>query len=45
VPDPERVITRFGAEFEKLVLTTLMSPWPREGELDPSVAAQSVGAA
>ncbi|MET0440883.1 MAG: wax ester/triacylglycerol synthase family O-acyltransferase [Casimicrobiaceae bacterium] len=43
-PDPERVIARFSAEFEKLVLTTLMSPWPREGELDPSVAAESVGA-
>ena len=37
-PDPERVIARFGAEFEKLVLTTLMAPWPRDGELDPSVA-------
>ena len=24
-PDPERVIARFGAEFEKLVLTTLMA--------------------
>ena len=44
-PDPERVIARFGAEFEKLVLTTLMSPWPREGELDPAVAAAAVGAA
>ena len=44
-PDPERVIARFSAEFEKLVLTTLMSPWPREGELDPSVAAEAVGAA
>ena len=44
-PDPERVIARFGAEFEKLVLTTLMSPWPREGELDPLVAAEAVGAA
>jgi diacylglycerol O-acyltransferase / wax synthase len=44
-PDPERVIARFGAEFEKLVLTTLMSPWPREGALDPRVAAEAVGAA
>jgi diacylglycerol O-acyltransferase / wax synthase len=42
-PDPERVIARFGAEFEKLVLTTLMSPWPREGELDPALAAEAVG--
>ncbi len=44
-PDPERVSARFGAEFEKLVLTTLMSPWPRDGDLDPVVAAESVGAA
>ena len=43
-PDPERVIARFHAEFEKLVLTTLMSPWPRDGELDPAVAASAVGA-
>jgi diacylglycerol O-acyltransferase / wax synthase len=42
-PDPERVIARFGAEFEKLVLTTLMSPWPRVGELDPALAAEAVG--
>jgi WS/DGAT/MGAT family acyltransferase len=27
-PDPERVIERFGPEFEKLVLATLMAPWP-----------------
>jgi len=44
-PDPERVIARFGDEFEKLVLTTLMSPWPREGALDPDIAAAAVGAA
>ncbi|MEO5766671.1 MAG: wax ester/triacylglycerol synthase family O-acyltransferase [Casimicrobiaceae bacterium] len=43
-PDPERVIARFGSEFEKLVLTTLMSPWPREGALDPEDAAAAVGA-
>jgi diacylglycerol O-acyltransferase / wax synthase len=41
-PDPKRLTARFGAEFEKLVLTTLMSPWPRDGELDPEIAAQSV---
>jgi WS/DGAT/MGAT family acyltransferase len=44
LPDPENVIARFGTEFEKLVLTTLMSPWPRDGELDPRVAAEVVGA-
>ena len=38
-PDPERVIARFQPEFEKLVLTTLLAPWPRRGDLDPEVAA------
>ncbi len=41
-PDPERVIARFGPEFERLALTTLLSPWPREGDLDPEVAAAMV---
>lgn len=44
-PDPEHIIARFGPEFEKLLLTTLLAPWPREGELDPAVAERSVGAA
>ena len=43
-PDPEAVIDRFAGEFEKLVLTTLMSPWPREGDLDPQVAERAVSA-
>jgi WS/DGAT/MGAT family acyltransferase len=43
-PDPEAVIAGFAVEFEKLVLTTLMAPWPREGDLDPGLAAQAVGA-
>ena len=34
-PDPERLIERFPAQFEQLVLATLMSPWPRDGDLDP----------
>jgi len=42
-PDPERVIERFPAQFEQLVLATLMSPWPRDGELDPAVAAAAAG--
>ncbi len=42
-PDPERVIERFPAQFEQLVLATLMSPWPRDGELDPAVAALAAG--
>ncbi len=29
-PDPERVIQNFAQEFEKLVLATLMAPWPWE---------------
>ena len=42
VPDPERVVERFAGEFEKLVLTALLSPWPAEGDLDPEVAARAV---
>ena len=38
-PDPENVIAHFAPEFEKLVLTTLMAPWPWEGDLDPALAA------
>ena len=41
-PDPERLIARFGGEFEKLVLATLLSPWPRDGDLDPDVAERAV---
>ena len=44
-PDPEHVIARFGPEFEKLVLTTLLAPWPREGELDPELAQRVVAGA
>ena len=36
-PDPHRVIEQFVPEFEKLVLATLMSPWPWE---QPPSAAQ-----
>jgi len=43
-PDPQHVSDRFGAEFEKLVLISLMAPWPREGDLDPEVAAMVAGA-
>ncbi len=41
-PDPGRVIAGFGPEFERLVLTTLLSPWPRDGDLDPDIAAAAV---
>jgi WS/DGAT/MGAT family acyltransferase len=43
-PDPGRVIARFGPEFEKLVLATLLAPWPRSGDLDPAVVARAVTA-
>ncbi|HYR00373.1 MAG TPA: wax ester/triacylglycerol synthase family O-acyltransferase [Casimicrobiaceae bacterium] len=41
-PDPEHIIARFGPEFEKLLLTTLLAPWPRDGELDPALAERIV---
>ena len=41
-PDPERIIARFAPEFEKLVLTTLLCPWPDDGDLDPAFAASVV---
>ena len=43
-PDPEHVIAQVGPEFEKLLLTTLLAPWPRQGDLDPAVAAMAVRA-
>jgi WS/DGAT/MGAT family acyltransferase len=36
-PDPDRVIERFAPEFEKLVLATLLSPWPWD---EPPSAAE-----
>jgi len=41
-PDPDRISERFASEFEKLVLTTLMAPWPRIGDLDPADAEAAV---
>jgi diacylglycerol O-acyltransferase len=41
-PDPGHVIAHFGPEFEKLLLTTLLAPWPRRGDLDPELAAAAV---
>jgi WS/DGAT/MGAT family acyltransferase len=43
-PDPARIAEGFAEQFEQLVLITLMSPWPREGDLDPEVAARAVTA-
>ena len=42
-PDPGEISKRFGPELEKLLLATLLSPWPRDGDLDPAVAAHAVG--
>ena len=44
-PDPGEISKRFGPEFEKLVLTTLMAPWPREGDLDPRRGARGAASA
>jgi diacylglycerol O-acyltransferase / wax synthase len=41
-PDPDRISERFASEFEKLVLTTLMAPWPRIGDLSPADAEAAV---
>jgi WS/DGAT/MGAT family acyltransferase len=41
-PDPKAVIAGFAPEFEKLVLTTLMAPWPRSTDLDPALASRIV---
>jgi WS/DGAT/MGAT family acyltransferase len=43
-PDPEKVIARFAPEFETLVLTTLMAPWPWDGDLDPALAEKAAAA-
>ena len=43
-PDPEKVIAQFPREFEKLVLTTLMAPWPHEAPLSPDDAERVVAA-
>lgn len=40
-PDPNRVIERFAAEFEKLVLSTLLSPWPWDEPPTPAEVEQS----
>lgn len=42
-PDPERIVAGFAKEFEALVLTTLLAPWPWEGELEPAMATAAVG--
>jgi diacylglycerol O-acyltransferase len=46
VPDPERIITRFRSEFDKLLLALLMEPWdaqrnPRDIERDLAAALRA----
>jgi len=38
-PDPEHISERFGAEFEQLLLLTLMLPWAGEAEAAAAAAA------
>lgn len=39
VDDPERIVTRFAVEFEKLLWLVLMEPWERLGDPDAVEAA------
>ena len=32
VPDPERIVTRFASEFDKLLMLVLMEPWDKLGD-------------
>ncbi len=41
-PDPSRIAAHFADAFEALLLTTLMAPWPRPGELDPAAARDAI---
>jgi WS/DGAT/MGAT family acyltransferase len=36
VPDPQRIVDRFGDEFDKLMWLTLMSPWVAEAPVTPA---------
>jgi len=38
VPDPERIVERFGEEFDKLMWVTLMSPWAEPEAERPGAA-------
>ena len=47
VPDPERIVARFGAEFEKLLLLVLMEPWERledPAAVEAAIHANDTGA-
>jgi WS/DGAT/MGAT family acyltransferase len=44
-PDPDHLIERFAPEFERLVLATMLSPWPWKTPPDPGVIERALVAA
>lgn len=42
--DPGAIVTGFARAFETLVLTTLLSPWPWDGDVSPQVAEDAIAA-
>jgi WS/DGAT/MGAT family acyltransferase len=44
VPDPQRIVDRFGDEFDKLMWVTLMNPWGEEPRDQPAAGRDSPGA-
>ena len=41
VPDPDKIVGRFAAEFDKLMWLTLMTPWAEEGARHEARGARS----
>ncbi len=41
VPDPHRIVERFGDEFDKLMWITLMRPWGEEHAVAPSASGDT----
>jgi WS/DGAT/MGAT family acyltransferase len=42
VPDPDRIVERFGDEFDKLMWITLMSPWQGDTDAQPPSSKKKV---
>jgi diacylglycerol O-acyltransferase / wax synthase len=42
VPDPGAIVRRFSAEFDALLLSALLAPWPGEGEGEGEAAPDAV---
>jgi hypothetical protein len=42
VPDPDRIVDRFGDEFDKLMWLTLMSPWVDDAIATPAEPAPAI---